>query len=487
MLDSNRLDLALEAFLICLDALPFFTARVSFSCVSACFLSAASSAAAEPPRLRRRFVFLQRALEISDARRVLCRRRLRGLGVHGAFVLEFGDARFKRVLTSLDVCERCAKLLRLASAAGLGRLPRCPSQPRSRPPPRPPRTPQPAKPPPPRARPPPQPRSPQPLSARHRSSTVADASSAARSTISNSARASGASPRAAAADSRASIRARVSSPRSSMRVRRLSVARARPRATSPSLRARCRAARRRWRARSRVGGAREPSPSPPPPPSCFAERLDLGTPLRERRLRRGVHRGEPLLPLASRTPTRLRRLDLALEAFLIRLDALPFLHRFRDLHGELSFFRVAAFELFARPRAQPLVRRQASPRFRRNVRLRRQRPIARRRVPPPRQRIRRWRRLARARFGVQFGGESRGDLLLGVRASAFAASASPSPSPRAPRSPPPVRDWSPTPAQRSPPTRPRRVSRSRLPSTGEEEHPGDADVRAGGAGSDTHR
>ena len=93
---------------------PFFTARVSFSCVSACFFSAASSAAAKPRAFRRRLRLLQRALEISDARVVLRRRRLRGLGVHGAFVLEFGDARFKRVLTSLDVCERCAKMLRLS-------------------------------------------------------------------------------------------------------------------------------------------------------------------------------------------------------------------------------------------------------------------------------------------------------------------------------------------------------------------------------------
>ena len=81
-----------------------------------------------PRAFRRRLRLLQRALEISDARRVLRRRRLRGLGVHGAFVLEFGDARFKRVLTSLDVCERCAKMLRLSLGGVRQAAFRCPAR-----------------------------------------------------------------------------------------------------------------------------------------------------------------------------------------------------------------------------------------------------------------------------------------------------------------------------------------------------------------------
>ena len=114
-LGSNRLDLALEAFLICLDALPFLHRAREFLLRLGLFLLRRLECGGRSPRaFRRRLRLLQRALEISDARRVLRRRRLRGLGVHGAFVLEFGDARFKRVLTSLDVCERCAKMLRLS-------------------------------------------------------------------------------------------------------------------------------------------------------------------------------------------------------------------------------------------------------------------------------------------------------------------------------------------------------------------------------------
>ena len=268
-----------------------------------------------------------------------------------------------------------------------------------------------------------------------------------------------------------------------MRVRRLSVARARPRATSPSLRARWRAAEVGLRARNRVGGFRvRLRRRRLRRRHSFAERLDLGTRFHERRLRAPGPPREPLLPLASRTPTRLEeRLDLALERFLSASMPFPFFTAFVIFTESSSFFRVAASRP-ARPRAQPLVRRQASPRFRRNVRRRRQRPIARRRVPPPHERIRR--RLCRralARRPVRRRVARRSApwrLRVGSHPRRVA-----SPSPRARVRSPHVREGSPT-RRRSPRWR-RRKSPKPKPSTGEEEHPGEEarGARAPGAGA----
>ena len=421
-LDSNRLDLALEAFLICLDALPFLHRAREFLLRLGLFLLRRLECGGRSPRaLRRRLRLLQRALEISDARRVLCRRRLRGLGVHGAFVLEFGDARFKRVLTSLDVCERCAKMLRLSLggvySGGFLAVPRSRVRVLLREP---------------RVR-----RSQRSLRRRarvlRRSRVRLSRLSARHRPLDRGgcflSRALhhlqlGASLRSLAASGvRGGFEGVDPSPGLLSRGRRCefggfqSLARVRERplhlcalvegGRGVGLRARSRVGGFRVRLRRRRLRRRH----------SFAERLDLGTRFRERRLRRGVHRGSRFCRLLRGLQLDSNRLDLALEAFLICLDALPFLHRFRDLHGELLVLSRRRLELFPHvrelSRSFGVKRRRGSGgtfggggsvRSRGDEFLRRASGFGGGCVG------------ARS-LGVQFGGESRGDLLLGVRAS----------------------------------------------------------------------